>query len=86
MTTFYIEGYNSQTNNIKQDISDESLIDLLGLNEYDFCELSDIPSLKRKIIIHLNSNKVPENLKIELKNFSVFLTGLQEQSKKAFWI
>ncbi len=86
MTTFYIEGYDSRTNDIKKTISEESIIDLLGLNDYDFCELTDIPSIKRKIIFQLNKPNLSESLKIELLQFADFLSNLQSQSKKAFWL
>ncbi len=86
MITFYIEGYNSNTNDIKKTISEETIVELLGLNEYDFCELSDIPSIRRKIIFHLNNPKISDSVKNELNEFSEFLNSLQEQSKKAFWI
>jgi len=86
MITFYIEGYDSSTNDIKKTISEESVVELLCLNEYDFCELSDIPSIRRKIIFQLNNPKISESVKNELNEFSEFLNSLQEQSKKAFWI
>lgn len=86
MITFYVEGYNSLNNDLKNSISDDSIINLLELDTFDYCELTDIPFIRRKILFVINKVNLSNSTRDELISFNNFLSKIQEQQKKAFWI